>query len=141
VRGIHRDAYFVEPAPGQSQAHALVSELGGDVFFRGANGVSQFRFSNRSPVAVASPQPFQFGREDVENLVDQSLLFLRGPGGEAQQLRDSRWIFFQLDQPERGDHVRERGVHFLRNAVEQDLLFLHFGIQALIRDHGLARFL
>jgi hypothetical protein len=57
---------------------------------------------------------------------------------QAEEQFRARPVVFQFDQSQRGDDVGQRGGHFIRDAVEQNLLFLDFGIQSLMRDHRFA---
>ena len=71
--------------------------------------------------------------------MDQRLLFLRRARGEAEERFVRGPLSSMFDQSQRGNDVGQRGAHFVGHAMEQDFLFLDFGVQALMRDDGFAR--
>ena len=81
----------------------------------------------------------QFVLENAEDATDQRLLFLCRASGQTEEQFRARPVVFHFDQPQRGNDVGQRGRHFIRDTMEQDLLFLDFGIQSLMCDDRFAR--
>ena len=82
-----------------------------------------------------------FIRENGQHLVNQRTLFFRRARSEPEKQLSLRRGPFHFEEAKRSDDVAERGGHVFGHAMQQNFLLLNFGIEPLMRDHGLTRFL
>src|SRR5438105_13977085 len=105
------------------EANALFGKERSDILLRCLYRIIDFCGSLTTTVVAIKFG--QFIGENTENLIDQALLLFRGAGGEAEELSSPRRVLFQLYQAQRSNGIGEGGVHFLRDAAQQDFLLLH----------------